>query len=94
MTHRTPSGERPGEQAVLLVAGVADLVVDTIGSAAGTLRALLRRSDAADLARDAQAELTARGRLALDRHANAPVAHMELLARQAIARRTATGDDA
>ncbi|MFB7509150.1 polyprenyl synthetase, partial [Streptomyces broussonetiae] len=46
------AGRRGGldEQAVLLVAGVADLTVSTLGSALTTVRGLLRRSDAAELA--------------------------------------------
>ncbi|MGV9273290.1 polyprenyl synthetase [Streptomyces griseosporeus] len=80
------------EQAVLLVAGLADLAVTTIGSAVGTLRGLLRRSDGPDLARDAHQELMARGRLVLDRRAAAP-AHLEVLAQHARARQAASGGD-
>ncbi|MFI8372317.1 polyprenyl synthetase [Streptomyces sp. NPDC085466] len=96
MTHRTTPGERPDEQALLLAAGLADLVVETIGGAAGSLRSLLGRADAADLAQDAAADLRARGRLALDRltpdrDGAAGLAHMEVLAREAAARRAAAG---
>ncbi|UUU37313.1 polyprenyl synthetase [Streptomyces sp. CA-210063] len=76
-------------QAVLLVAGLADLAVSTLGSAVGTLRGLLRRSDSAELAAEAENELMARGRLVLDRYAAAPPAHLEILARQAQARKAA-----
>ncbi|WP_240981729.1 MULTISPECIES: polyprenyl synthetase [unclassified Streptomyces] len=94
MTHPTPPGERPDEKALLMAAGLADLVVETIGTAAGSLRSLLGRADSADLAQDAAADLRARGRLALDRLAadrDGPrsVPHMELLAREAAARRAA-----
>ncbi|MER8044564.1 polyprenyl synthetase [Streptomyces sp. NPDC094032] len=77
------SGSRAGldDQAVLLVAGLADLAVSTLGSALGTVRGLLRRSDAAELASDAERDLMARGRLALDRYAAAPPPHLEVLAR-------------
>ncbi|MFJ8988865.1 polyprenyl synthetase [Streptomyces sp. NPDC102279] len=75
------------ERAVLLVAGVADLAVSAVGSAVGTIRGLLRRSDAVDLAAGAEQELAARGRLVLDRYAAAPPAHLEILARHALARR-------
>ncbi|MEV7730255.1 polyprenyl synthetase [Streptomyces sp. NPDC087917] len=83
------SGETPADKAVLLVAGLADLAVSTLGSAVGTVRGLLRRSDAADLAADAEQDLMARGRLALDRYAAAPPPTLEVLARQARARRDA-----
>ncbi|MBC2866344.1 polyprenyl synthetase [Streptomyces mexicanus] len=80
---------RLDEQAVLLVAGVADLAVSALGSALGTVRGLLRRSDAADLAAQAEQDLMARGRIALDRHAAVPPAHLEILARHALSRRAA-----
>ena len=85
------AGGREGldEQAVLLVAGVADLAVSTLGSALGTVRGLLRRSDVADLAADAEQDLMARGRIALDRYATVPPAHLEILARHALSRRAA-----
>ncbi|MEU9193104.1 polyprenyl synthetase [Streptomyces hundungensis] len=85
------AGRRGGldEQAVLLAAGLADLAVSTLGSALGTVRGLLRRSDAADLAAEAENELLARGRLVLDRYASAPPAHLEVLAQHALARRAA-----
>ncbi|MFE3036584.1 polyprenyl synthetase [Streptomyces canus] len=87
------AGGREGldEQAVLLVAGVADLAMSTLGSALGTVRGLLRRSDVADLAADAEQDLMARGRIALDRYTTVPPAHLEILARHALARQ-ALGD--
>ncbi|MEU0787311.1 polyprenyl synthetase [Streptomyces sp. NPDC006173] len=83
------AGRRGGldQRAVLLVAGVADLAVSAVGSAVGTIRGLLRRSDAVELAAGAEQELAARGRLVLDRYAAAPPAHLEILARHALARR-------
>ncbi|MET9563831.1 polyprenyl synthetase [Streptomyces tauricus] len=89
MTQAT--GRRGGldERAVLLVAGLAELTVSTVGSALGTVRGLLRRSDAAELAAEAEHELLARGRLVLDRYAAVPPAHLEILARRALARRAA-----
>jgi hypothetical protein len=88
------AGRRDGldGQAVLLAAGLADLTVSTLGSAVGTLRGLLRRSDTAELTAQAENELMARGRLTLDRYAAAPPAHLEILARHAQARKAA--DDA
>jgi hypothetical protein len=76
-------------QALLLAAGLADLVVSTVGSALWTVRGVLRRSDAAELAAEAEHDLMARGRLVLDRYAAAPPAHLEVLARHALARKTA-----
>lgn len=76
-------------QALLLAAGLADLAVSTLGSALGTVRGLLRRSDAAELAAEAEHDLMARGRLVLDRYAAAPPPHLEILARHALARKTA-----
>lgn len=92
MTHE--AGRRGGldEQALLLAAGLADLAVSTAGTALGTLRGLLRRSDTAELAADAEHDLTARGRLVLDRYAAPPPAHLEILARHVLARQAA--DDA
>ncbi|MFF5984167.1 polyprenyl synthetase [Streptomyces olindensis] len=81
-----------GEQAVLLVAGAADLAVSTLGSAVGAVRGLLRRSDAAELAAQAEQDLSARGRLVLDRHAAVPPAHLEILARHVLARKSADDD--
>lgn len=92
MTHTPRSGRGPDEQAVLLVAGLADLAVSAMSSAAGAVQHLLRRSDGPELARDAQQDLMARGRIALDRLA-APPAHLEVLAQHAIARRAASGGD-
>ncbi|MFJ3903598.1 polyprenyl synthetase [Streptomyces sp. NPDC090025] len=72
---------------MLLVAGLADLAVSTLGTALGTLRGLLRRSDTTQLVGDAERDLRARGRLALDRYATVPPAHLEVLARHVLARR-------
>ena len=80
------------EQAVLLAAGLADLAVSTLGTAVGTVRGLLRRSDAGALAAEAEHDLTARGRLVLDRYATVPPAHLEILARHVLARRTSDDD--
>ncbi|MCX4404007.1 polyprenyl synthetase [Streptomyces sp. NBC_01764] len=87
------AGRRGGldERAVLLVAGLADLAMSAMGSALGTMRGLLRRSDAAELAAEAEHDLMARGRLVLDRYAAVPPAHLEILARHALARQ-ATDD--
>ncbi|WP_055567644.1 hypothetical protein [Streptomyces atriruber] len=76
-------------RAVLLVAGLADLAVSTVGSALGTVRGALLRSDTAELAAEAEHDLLARGRLALDRYAATPPAHLEILARRALARQAA-----
>ncbi|MFE9611607.1 polyprenyl synthetase [Streptomyces sp. NPDC006012] len=86
MTRESGHGGALDRQAVLLAAGLADLAVSTLGSAVGTVRGLLRRSDAADLVSDAERDLAARGRLALDRYAVVPPAHLEVLARHVVAR--------
>ncbi|WP_433573486.1 polyprenyl synthetase [Streptomyces sp. CA-251247] len=89
MTHGGGRRGGPEEKALLLAAGLADLAVSTVGTALGTVRGLLRRSDAAELAAEAEHDLVARGRLVVDRYAAVPPAHLEILARQALARRAA-----
>lgn len=69
----------------MLAAGPADLAVSTVG----TVRGLLRRSDAPELAAEAEHDLVARGRLVVDRYAAVPPAHLEIVARHALARRAA-----
>jgi hypothetical protein len=91
MARDTGCGGGVNEHVVVLVAGLADLAVDTLGSALGTVRGLLRRSDAAELVSDAQQDLMARGRLVLDRYAVVPPAHFEVLASHAMARRASAG---
>jgi hypothetical protein len=93
MTHATRRGSDRDDRAVLLVAGLADLAVSTLGSAVSGLRGLLGRSDTADLVREAEADLQARGRLAVDRYANVPPAHLEVLAQHVKASRAADGGD-
>lgn len=89
------AGRREGvscdRQALLLAAGLADLAVSTVGSALGTVRGLLRRSDVSELTAEAEGELVARGRLVLDRYAPASPAHLEILAQRALARKAAGG---
>ncbi|MGW0134456.1 polyprenyl synthetase [Streptomyces sp. NPDC003299] len=79
----------PDQQAVFLAAGLADLAVSTAGSALGTLRGLLRRSDAGELVAEAEHDLIARGRVAWDRYATAPEPYLEVLARRALTRQDA-----
>ncbi|WP_411079571.1 hypothetical protein [Streptomyces sp. cmx-18-6] len=85
---------RPDQHAVLLAAGLADLAVSTVGAALTSVRGLLRRSDAAGLAAEAEQDLMARGRIALDRYTTAPPAHLEVLARHVVAQRGGDGDGA
>ncbi|MET9801951.1 polyprenyl synthetase [Streptomyces sp. NPDC006368] len=87
MTPPTDRARAIENDAVLLAAGVADLAVTGLTTALGGLRGLLRRADVAELAGEGRQELKARGRLALDRCAPVPPAHMELLARRVAARR-------
>ncbi|MFD8378327.1 polyprenyl synthetase [Streptomyces sp. NPDC059679] len=89
MTQDAGRGRGLDGKALLLAAGLADLAVSTLGAALGTVRGVLRRSDAAELAAEAGDDLMARGRLALDRYAAVPPAHLEILARHALARKTA-----
>jgi hypothetical protein len=91
MTRQSDRPGNPEQQAVLLVAGLADLAVSTLGSALGTVRGLLRRSDTAELAAEAKLDLIVRGRLALDRYAAVPPAHLETLARHSLARQASDG---
>ncbi len=63
-----------------------------MGSAVGAVRGLLRRSDAVELAAQAEHDLAARGRLVLDRYAAVPPAHLEILARHVAARKSADDD--
>ncbi|WP_432215363.1 polyprenyl synthetase [Streptomyces lydicus] len=70
-------------QAVLLVAGLADLALTTCGTALQAVRGLLGRSDLGELATQGQQDLRARGRLALDRAGAGGEPHMEALARHA-----------
>ncbi|MFJ8887764.1 polyprenyl synthetase [Streptomyces sp. NPDC102402] len=91
MTKDAGRGTGPQGQGLLLAAGLAGLAASTVGSVLGTVRGLLRRSDGAELVVEAQRDLEARGRLVLDRYADAPPAHLELLAQEALARRDADG---
>ncbi|PXX62164.1 hypothetical protein DFR70_10731 [Nocardia tenerifensis] len=73
--------------------GLADSALSRLGPVLDRVRGLLRRSDATSLAGAAGADLKARGRLALDRYATVPPAHLEILAQRVLARRAASGDD-
>lgn len=99
MTRAAERHEGLDERAVLLAAGLAELAVSTVGSVVGStlgavrgLRGLLRRSDAVELAADAEHELAARGRLVLDRYTALPPARLETLARHTLARQAAADD--
>lgn len=86
MTSRTPIDPQDPKynSAVLVAAGVADLALDTIGSALGSAlanaRSLLGRGDKSALAEGGITELKARGRLALDRYSTSSPAYLEVLA--------------
>ncbi|MFD4986608.1 polyprenyl synthetase [Streptomyces sp. NPDC058374] len=81
------------QRAVLVAAGLADVAVSGVGALFGAARGLLGRSDLAELAGEAEADLAARGKLALDRRTGAAPAHLEVLARRVVARQAAAGDD-
>lgn len=80
-----------GEDAVLLAAGLAELALSRVSPLVGRVRGLLRRSDLVTLAGEADTDLKARGRLALDRYATVPPAHLEILAQRVTARRASDG---
>ncbi|WP_369189722.1 polyprenyl synthetase [Streptomyces sp. R08] len=96
MTRAAERREGLDERALLLAAGLAELAVSTVGSAVGSalgaVRGLLLRSDAGELAGEAERDLAARGRLVLDRYTGLPPAHLETLARLALARQAAADD--
>ncbi|MEV8407439.1 polyprenyl synthetase [Streptomyces niveus] len=90
-----------GARPVLLLAGLADLALSTCGSALKAAQGLLGRSDLGALAAQGRQDLQARGLLALDRlgtdrrgdellGAGGGLAHMEVLARHAQRRATAS----
>ncbi|MFD3697976.1 polyprenyl synthetase [Streptomyces sp. NPDC058646] len=81
MTHHDERGPGLAEDAVALVAGLADLACSGLSSAVGGISGLLRRADLAALLADGQEDTKARGRLLLDRHAAVAPAHLEVLAR-------------
>ncbi|MEU8775452.1 polyprenyl synthetase [Streptomyces sp. NPDC048606] len=87
MTGNTGRRGGPEERAVLVAVGLADLAVNFVGTALEYVWGALRRSDTAELAADAERDLLAHGRLVMDRYASAPPAHLEVLARHALARR-------
>lgn len=68
------------DAAVLVVAGVADVVVSGVSAAFGVARGFLGRNDKAAVAEDGVAELKARGRLAMDRYSTSEPAYLEVLA--------------
>jgi hypothetical protein len=83
-----PDGDRLtklAEQAILLAAGVAELALDNAVSAVKGSFRVMRRRDLRELVTESHQDLVARGELALNRHVQTPVPHMELLARYAVA---------
>ncbi|WP_194818791.1 polyprenyl synthetase [Nocardia sp. XZ_19_385] len=79
------------EEAVLLAAGLADVALSRVGPVLERALGLLRRSDLPGLAGEAESDLKARGRLALDRSTLIPPAHMEILAQHVVAREAGSG---
>ncbi|MGK4584944.1 polyprenyl synthetase [Kitasatospora sp. HPMI-4] len=72
-------------EAVLLAAGLADVLVDGLGGVVARGRAVLGRSDVAELADQGHREVLARGRVVLGRFAVEP-AYLEIVARHVGAR--------
>ena len=83
---------RIGRDVFAVLAGIADLGLETAEDLLGRARGLLGRSDLPDLAADAHADLRARGEVVLGRFGPPAEAHMEVLARRANAARDAVGD--
>jgi hypothetical protein len=73
------------EQAILLAAGLAELALDNAVSAAKSVFSIMRRRDLREMVTEGHDDLVTRGELALNRHVQTPVPHMELLARHAVA---------
>ncbi|MGW7018717.1 hypothetical protein ACWGGS_05125 [Streptomyces decoyicus] len=93
MTHGIGPGHVPrGNDAALLAAGIADMAVSGLTTVLRGVRGLLGRADMGELADEGRQELTARGRLALDRFAAGSPAHLEVLAQHATARRGSADD--
>lgn len=92
MSQRSNQHGSRREDVVLLAAGLADLVLSRVSPVVGRARGLLRRSDLLGLAGEAESDLKARGRLALDRSNPVPPAYLEILARQVAAGRAGSGD--
>ncbi|MFD9789865.1 hypothetical protein ACFWXK_02820 [Streptomyces sp. NPDC059070] len=80
-----PKGPLPAEEAVLLMAGALDLVLEQAEVAVRRTRQLLGRSDLLSLAADARDDLVSRGRNSGLRPPPfaAPEAHLEELAQRA-----------
>lgn len=92
MSQKSNQSGSLSEEAVLLAAGLADLALSRVGPVVDRALGFLRRSDLLGMVGDAESDLKARGRLALDRNPPVPPAHLEILARQVAARRAASGE--
>ncbi|GAA2038155.1 hypothetical protein GCM10009839_44480 [Catenulispora yoronensis] len=73
----------PGRDVFTLLAGIADLGLDTAETLIGKARGVLSRSDLPEIAADAHHDLKARGDAVLGRITPPPESHMETLARLA-----------
>ncbi|MFI9403354.1 hypothetical protein [Nocardia sp. NPDC052316] len=91
MSQRSNQRGTRAEDAVLVAAGLADLALSRVGPMVNWALGLLRRSDLPGMAGEAENDLKARGRLALDRNSLLPPAHLEILAQQVLARETGSG---
>lgn len=86
------SAGQVGRDVFAVLAGIADLGLETAEGLLGRARGLLGRSDLPDLAADAHADLKARGEVVLGRFGPPAEAHMETLARRADTARGVGGD--
>lgn len=87
---RNGAGER-SVGTVQVLAGLADLAMTHVVQRVRQVGSLLGRSDLKELVHDGHEELRTRGELALKRYGNAPEAHLEVLAKRAIARKNRDG---
>jgi hypothetical protein len=93
MTRRTEAHEEPEHHAAVLVAaGVADVVLTGVTAVLGGARELLGRRDRTLLVGEGVGELKARGQLALARFSGTSPAYLEVLARHVETGRGPLGD--
>jgi hypothetical protein len=80
------------EELAYAMAGLIDMAAYRVMGVAREVQGLLRRSDLGLLVGEGRADLLSRGELALRRRAHMPEAHLDTLARRAVAQRGADAD--